>query len=92
MRHTSTQHFLQEGFFPNSSSKWMRASSTHAASKSNKGSGKSSPSRFKPLATLWSNNSMPMLGNQTKQRGSHTLTDVANLFTIRNNTTSASDQ
>ncbi|MED6185598.1 hypothetical protein PIB30_058691 [Stylosanthes scabra] len=27
----------------------------------------------KPLATLWSKNSMPMLVNQTKQRGSHTL-------------------
>ncbi|MED6129521.1 hypothetical protein PIB30_108785, partial [Stylosanthes scabra] len=66
MRHTSTQNFLQEGFFPNSSSKLMRASSTHVVSKSKKGSGRSSPNRFQPLATLWSKNSMPLFGNQTK--------------------------
>ncbi|MED6129131.1 hypothetical protein PIB30_104890 [Stylosanthes scabra] len=42
--------------------------------KSIKESGRSSPSLFKPLATLWSKNSMLMLGNQTKQKGSHSLT------------------
>ncbi|MED6114219.1 hypothetical protein PIB30_078308 [Stylosanthes scabra] len=42
--------------------------------KSIKKSGRSSPSLFKPLATLWSKNSMLMLGNQTKQKGSHSLT------------------
>ncbi|MED6128965.1 hypothetical protein PIB30_103185 [Stylosanthes scabra] len=30
--------------------------------------------KFKSLATLWSKNSMLMLGNQTKKKGSHTLT------------------
>ncbi|MED6226508.1 hypothetical protein PIB30_104393, partial [Stylosanthes scabra] len=74
MRQTSMQHSLLEGFFPNSSFKRMKASLTQLDSKSSKGSGKSSPSRFKPLATLWSKNSMLMLGNQTKQRESHTLT------------------
>ncbi|MED6200643.1 hypothetical protein PIB30_087231 [Stylosanthes scabra] len=68
------QHFLQEGFFPNSSFKQMKASLTQLDYKSSKGSGKSSPTRFKPLATLWSKNSMQMLGNQTKEKGSHTLT------------------
>ncbi|MED6186646.1 hypothetical protein PIB30_068720 [Stylosanthes scabra] len=62
------QHSLQEGFFPNSSFKRMKASLAQLDSKSSKGSGKSSPSRFKPLATLWSKNSMLMLGNQTKRR------------------------
>ncbi|MED6162510.1 hypothetical protein PIB30_071152 [Stylosanthes scabra] len=47
------QHFQQEGYFPNSSFKRMRMSSTQSDSKSIKGSGRSSPSRFKPLATLW---------------------------------------
>ncbi|MED6177944.1 hypothetical protein PIB30_102916, partial [Stylosanthes scabra] len=44
MRHTSMQHFLQEGFFPNSSFKRMKASLTQLDSKSSKGSGRSSPS------------------------------------------------
>ncbi|MED6119254.1 hypothetical protein PIB30_010179 [Stylosanthes scabra] len=42
--------------------------------KSNKESGRSSPIRFKLLATTCSRNSMPMLGNQIKKKGSHTLT------------------
>ncbi|MED6186409.1 hypothetical protein PIB30_066390 [Stylosanthes scabra] len=48
--------------------------STQSDSKSIEGSGRSSPSLFKPLATLWSKNSMLMLGSQTKQKGSHSLT------------------
>ncbi|MED6165070.1 hypothetical protein PIB30_096089 [Stylosanthes scabra] len=50
----------------------MKASSTHVASKFNKESGRGSLSRFKLLATSWSKNSMPMLGNWIKRRGSHT--------------------
>ncbi|MED6129515.1 hypothetical protein PIB30_108683, partial [Stylosanthes scabra] len=68
MRHTLTQNFLQERFFPSSSSKLMKASSTQVASKFNKGSGRGSLSRFKLLATSWSKNSMPMLGNQIKRK------------------------
>ncbi|MED6211486.1 hypothetical protein PIB30_074170 [Stylosanthes scabra] len=49
-------------------------SSTQSDFKSIKESGRSSPSLFKPLATSWSKNSMLMLGNQTKQKGSHSLT------------------
>ncbi|MED6214177.1 hypothetical protein PIB30_100361 [Stylosanthes scabra] len=64
MRHTSTQNFLQDRFFLNSSSKLMKASLTHVASKFNRGSRRSSPSRFKSLATLWSKNSTPMLGKR----------------------------
>ncbi|MED6163705.1 hypothetical protein PIB30_082590 [Stylosanthes scabra] len=52
----------------------MKASSTHVASKFNKGSGRGSLSQFKLLATSWSKNSMPMLGNWIKRRGSHTPT------------------
>ncbi|MED6178108.1 hypothetical protein PIB30_104517, partial [Stylosanthes scabra] len=74
MRHTSIQNFQQEGYFQNSFFKQMKMFSTQSDSKSIKGSGRSSPSLFKPLATLWSKNSMLMLGNQTKQKGSHSLT------------------
>ncbi|MED6201144.1 hypothetical protein PIB30_092019 [Stylosanthes scabra] len=76
MRHTSIQHFQQEGYFPNSSFKWMKTSSIQLDSKSIKGSGRSSPSRFNPLAILWSKNSMLMLGNQTKQKGSPLCADA----------------
>ncbi|MED6128762.1 hypothetical protein PIB30_101108 [Stylosanthes scabra] len=37
-------------------------------------SGRSSQSRFKPLAISWSRNFMLMLGNRTKQTGSIPLT------------------
>ncbi|MED6116676.1 hypothetical protein PIB30_102454 [Stylosanthes scabra] len=74
MRHTSMQYFLPEGFFPNSSFKRIQASLIQLDSESSKGSGRSSPSRFNPLATLWSKNSTPMLRNRTKRRGNHTLT------------------
>ncbi|MED6142341.1 hypothetical protein PIB30_112707, partial [Stylosanthes scabra] len=44
------------------------------ATKSTIESGRSSQSRFKPLAISWSRNFMLMLGNRTKQRGSIPLT------------------
>ncbi|MED6202503.1 hypothetical protein PIB30_106269, partial [Stylosanthes scabra] len=66
MRHTSIQNFQQEGYFQNSFFKQMNISSTQSDFKSIKESGRSSPSLFKPLAILWSKNSMLMLGNQTK--------------------------
>ncbi|MED6127800.1 hypothetical protein PIB30_091612 [Stylosanthes scabra] len=52
----------------------MRVSSTPVAFKFNKGSGRGSLSQFKLLATSWSKNSMPTLGNRIKRRGSHTPT------------------
>ncbi|MED6214626.1 hypothetical protein PIB30_104967 [Stylosanthes scabra] len=58
MRNTSIQNFQQEGYFQNSFFKQMKMFSTQSDSKSIKGSGRSSPSLFRPLATLCSKNSM----------------------------------
>ncbi|MED6129478.1 hypothetical protein PIB30_108358, partial [Stylosanthes scabra] len=74
MSHTSIRCFQQEGYFRNSSFKRMRMSSTLSDTKSTIESGRSSQSRFKPLAISWSRNFMLMLGIRTKQRGSIPLT------------------
>ncbi|MED6176101.1 hypothetical protein PIB30_084642 [Stylosanthes scabra] len=52
----------------------MKASSPLVLFKSNKESGRDSLTQSKLLATTWSKNSMPTLGNQKKKRGSHTPT------------------
>ncbi|MED6154708.1 hypothetical protein PIB30_115309, partial [Stylosanthes scabra] len=74
MNHISTRCFQQERYFRNSFFKRMRISSTPSDTKSTIGSGRSSQSRFKPLAISWLRNFMLMLGSRTKQRGSIPLT------------------
>ncbi|MED6208001.1 hypothetical protein PIB30_040929 [Stylosanthes scabra] len=53
---------------PSSSSKLMKTSSTHVASRFNKGNGRGSLNRFKLLATSWSKNSMPWEPDKEKRK------------------------
>ncbi|MED6186553.1 hypothetical protein PIB30_067794 [Stylosanthes scabra] len=62
----------------------MKASSPLVLFKSNKESGRSSLTQSKLLATTWSKNSMPMLGNQKKKRGSHTPTQQWSIMPTTN--------
>ncbi|MED6202749.1 hypothetical protein PIB30_108736, partial [Stylosanthes scabra] len=71
---TSTRCFPQEGSFRNSSFKRMRMSLPQSYTKSTIESGKSSQSPSKPLAILWSKNSMQTLGSRTKLKENSPLT------------------
>ncbi|MED6184731.1 hypothetical protein PIB30_050346 [Stylosanthes scabra] len=62
----------------------MEPSSTLVHSKSRRESGRSSLIRSKQLAKTWSENSMPMLGNRRRKRGSLTPTQQWSIMPTTN--------